>query len=123
MNHTLCWTDIPVRDLDRAVAFYSAVLGAAVLKPSAGPGMEFGLLPGFDKGVSGCLTAGPDEVPSHQGPLVYLSVNGRLDAALTAAVAAKGKILRPKHQIGEHGFRAIIEDSEGNRIALHSMTA
>ncbi len=122
MNHTLCWTDIPVRDLNRAVAFYSAVLGAAVLKQSGG-GQEFGLLPGYDKGVSGCLSAGPDQVPSHHGPLIYMSVNGRLDAALAAVVAANGKVLRPKHDIGPHGFRAIIEDSEGNRVALHSMTA
>jgi predicted enzyme related to lactoylglutathione lyase len=122
MNHTLCWTDIPVRDLDRAVAFYSAVLGATVLRQSGG-GQEFGLLPGYDKGVSGCLSAGPDQMPSHHGPLIYLSVNGRLDAALAAAVTAKGKVLQPKTSIGPHGFRAIIEDSEGNRVALHSMTA
>jgi len=122
MNHTLCWTDIPVRDLDRATAFYSAVLGEAVPRQSGG-GQDFGLLPGYDKGVSGCLSAGPDQVPSHHGPLIYLSMNGRLDDALKAAVAAKGKVLRPKHDIGPHGFRAIIEDSEGNRIALHSMTA
>jgi predicted enzyme related to lactoylglutathione lyase len=24
------------------------------------------------------------------------------------------------HPIGSHGFRAIVKDSEGNRIALHS---
>ena len=123
MPNTLCWTDIPVRDLDRAIAFYSAVLGAAVLKQSAGPDMEFGLLPGFGDGVSGCLCVGPDQVPSHHGALVYLSVQGRLDAAIAAAVAAQGKVLRPKHPIGPHGFRAILEDSEGNRFALHSMTA
>ncbi len=123
MNNTLCWTDIPVRDLDRAIGFYSAVLGAKVLKQSAGPGMEFGLLPGYDKGVSGCLCAGPSHVPSQQGPLIYLSADGRLDAALSAAVAAHGKVLQPKHPIGAHGFRGIIEDSEGNRIALHSQTS
>ena len=104
------------------MALYSAVLGTAVLRQS-GVGQEFGLLPGYDKGVSGCLSAGPDQVPSHHGPLVYLSVNGRLDAAVAAAVAAHGKVIQPKIAIGAHGFRAIIEDSEGNRIALHSMSA
>jgi len=34
-----------------------------------------------------------------------------------------GKILKPKHQIGEHGFRAVVSDSEGNRVALHSLKA
>jgi uncharacterized protein len=31
-------------------------------------------------------------------------------------------VLNPTHAIGPHGFRAIILDSEGNRVALHSMT-
>ena len=123
MSNTLCWTDIPVRNLNRAIEFYSAVLGTTALRQSAGPDMEFGLLPGFDSGVAGCLVEGEDHVPSHHGPLVYLSVESRLDAALEAAVSAKGKVLRPKHPIGPHGFRALIEDSEGNRIALHSQKA
>jgi predicted enzyme related to lactoylglutathione lyase len=33
-----------------------------------------------------------------------------------------GTVLNPSHAIGTHGFRAIILDSEGNRVALHSMT-
>lgn len=122
MNHTLCWTDIPVLNLDRAIAFYSAVLGANALRQSGG-GQEFGLLPGYDKGVSGCLCVGENHVPSLQGPLIYLSVEGRLDDAIAAAVKTKGAVLLPKHPIGPHGFRAIITDSEGNRIALHSQKA
>jgi uncharacterized protein len=31
-----------------------------------------------------------------------------------------GKVVKPVHSIGPHGFRAVILDSEGNRIALHS---
>ena len=34
--------------------------------------------------------------------------------------AGGGKVLQAKHQIGPHGFRAVVLDSEGNRIALHS---
>ena len=41
---TLCWTDIPVTNLDRAIKFYSAVLGKEVKRLSEG-GMEYGLLP------------------------------------------------------------------------------
>jgi predicted enzyme related to lactoylglutathione lyase len=33
-----------------------------------------------------------------------------------------GKVVQEIHSIGPHGFRAIILDSEGNRIALHSET-
>ncbi|PTY04840.1 VOC family protein [Opitutaceae bacterium EW11] len=121
MATTLCWSDIPVRDIDRAVSFYSAVLGAPTQKMTLEGGIVFGLLPGSDTGASGCLVVGPDYVPSHQGPLVYLSVEGRLDAAVECVRKSGGKVLEEKHQIGPHGFRVIVEDSEGNRVALHSM--
>ncbi len=118
-QNTICWTDIPVTDLDRSIRFYSAVLGAEVKKESAGP-MQFGLLPHAQTNVSGCLVKADDNKPSQQGPLVYLSVEGRLDDAMMQVGKQGGKVLKEKHQIGPHGFRAIILDSEGNRVALHS---
>jgi hypothetical protein len=120
MSHTVCWTDIPVVDLDRAIRFYSAVLGADVSKQSQG-GFDFGLLPHYDQNVSGCLVKAEGNQPSRTGPLLYLSVEGRLDDALVAAREHGGAILKEKESIGPHGLRAIIVDSEGNRIALHSM--
>jgi predicted enzyme related to lactoylglutathione lyase len=120
-GHTICWTDIPTIDLDRAIRFYSAVLGAPVTRESEG-GHTFGLLPHHDN-VSGCLTLSPDNQPSLFGPLVYLSVDGRLDAAITAVTAHGGQVLEPRHPIGPYGYRAIIVDTEGNRVALHSTTA
>src|SRR5436305_1817324 len=83
------------------------------------------LLPHEDQNASGCLcirsdSGGVDNRPSANGPLIYLLVEGRLDEAVEAARANGGKILRARQQIGEHGFRAVIIDSEGNRIALHT---
>jgi predicted enzyme related to lactoylglutathione lyase len=121
---TLCWTDIPVTNLDRAIKFYSAVLGKEVKKQSEG-GMEYGLLSHEEQNASGCLcvrsdSGGVDNRPSANGPLIYLLVEGRLNEAVEAARANGGKILRARQQIGDHGFRAVIIDSEGNRIALHT---
>jgi uncharacterized protein len=123
MNNTLCWVDIPVLDLDRAIRFYSAILATAVSKQSAGPGFEFGLLPHSENNVSGCLCRTNDNRPSEQGALIYLSVEGRLDDAVRAAGANGGKVVQSKQQIGPHGHRAVIVDSEGNRVALHSQQA
>ena len=122
--NTLCWTDIPVTNLDRAIKFYSAVLGGEVSKMSEA-GFEYGLLPHEEQNSSGCLCVGSDSAgsenkPSQIGPLIYLSVEGRLNDAVRAARTNGGKVLQDKQQIGPHGFRAIIVDSEGNRIALHS---
>ena len=124
---TLCWTDIPVNNLDRAIKFYSAVLSQEVKRLAEG-GTEYGLLPHPEQSASGCLcvrsdSGGVNNTPSANGPLIYLLVEGRLDEAVEAARANGGKILRARQQIGEHGFRAVIIDSEGNRIALHTSAA
>jgi len=121
MNNSVVWVDIPVAKLDRAIAFYSAMLGQVVEKES-GPGFSFGLLPHAE--VGGCLVeATADSQPSRTGALVYLNAEGRLAQALDAVKAQGGQVLQDTHPIGPHGWRAIVLDSEGNRIALHSMSA
>jgi uncharacterized protein len=117
----LVWFDVPVLDLDRAIRFYSAVLASDIAKQEH-PEMTIGLLPGERGDVSGCLflASNADEKPSGNGLLIYLNVQGRLDEAEGAVETNGGKVLQSKHQIGPYGFRAVILDSEGNRIALHS---
>jgi uncharacterized protein len=123
MSNTFVWVDIPVANLDRAIKFYSAVVGQPVDK-IGGPGFNFGLFKHEGNSVGGCLIE-PEEgvAPSMSGPLVYLDASGRLDAAVAAAGSNGGKVLKAKHSIAPNGFRAIVADSEGNRVALHSMTA
>jgi predicted enzyme related to lactoylglutathione lyase len=119
MANQIVWCDIPVLDLDRAVQFYSMVLGAEVKKQEF-PGMTIGILPHNDGEVGGCLFMSDNEKPTDKGIMIYLNVNGRLDDAITAVVPNGGKVVQPKQPIGPFGFRAIILDSEGNRLALHS---
>lgn len=123
MANQVVWFDMPVEDLDRAMRFYSAVLGAPAEKQEY-PGMTFAILPIPEKtDVSGCLTpskvmdAGP---PPRKGVLLYFNCEGRLDQAIAAVEPNGGKILQPRHTIGPYGDRAVVLDSEGNRIALHS---
>lgn len=115
------WFDIPVTDLDRAIGFYSQVLDAKIEKMHHET--SIGVFAHSDNQIGGCLYQDADFLPSGQGPLLYFSVNGRLDAALTQVEALGGKILQPKQSLGQYGFRALVLDSEGNRIALHSETA
>ncbi len=119
MANQVVWVDIPVRDLDRAIRFYSAVLGAPVKKHEF-PGMTIGILPHEDGEVGGCLFKREGEEPVGKGPLLYLNANGRLDQAIAAAENNGGKVIESKQAIGPYGYRAIIQDSEGNRMALHS---
>ena len=120
MANQIVWCDIPVLNLDRAVKFYSAVLGIEVKKEQFPGGMALGVLPHTDGEVGGCLFSSEEEKPSDKGLLIYLNANGRLDAAIDAVSSNGGEVIKPKHAIGPHGYRAIVLDSEGNRIALHS---
>ena len=121
MSNTFVWVDIPVVDLDRAIAFYGAVVGKPVDK-IGGPGFNFGLFKHEGNAVGGCLIE-PEEgvAPSMFGPLVYIDASDRLAAAVAAAERHGGRVLKAIHPIGPNGFRAIVADTEGNRIALHSM--
>lgn len=119
MSNPIVWCDIPVRDLDRALKFYSAVLGAPVKKEEMA-GVTMGILPHNEGEVGGCLVKSENDEPSAKGPLLYLNAGGRIDRAIAAVEANGGKILQPKHPIGPYGYRAIVLDSEGNRLALHS---
>ena len=114
------WFDIPVADLDRAAAFYRAVLAIGLSKEQFGE-YVFCVLD-HEGGNGGCLVVRPEAVSSTGGILVYLNVNGRIRDAVAEAERLGGKIIEPVQGIGPHGFRAIVLDSEGNRLALHSMS-
>ena len=119
MANQIVWCDIPVLELDRAVKFYSAVLGQTVKKQEF-PGMTIGILAHKDGEVGACLFASAEEKPSERGVMIYLNANGRLDDAVAAVAQNGGTVIKPKHPIGPFGFRAVVIDSEGNRVALHS---
>lgn len=123
MASTFVWVDIPVRELDRAVRFYAAVSGKEVEKMQ-GEGFEMALFPHEGDDVAGCLYVPEDDTqPGAGGPLVYVDVTGRLDDAIAAVEPNGGRVVQARHAIGPYGFRAVVTDSEGNRIALHSRTA
>ena len=116
-HNRLVWFDIPVADLDRSAAFYRAVLGIMVHKEKAGD-FTFCVLDHKD-GNGGCLVPQPGNV-GQGGILCYLNVDGRIRDAVAQAARLGGKVLKPVYAIGPHGYCAIVLDSEGNRVALHS---
>lgn len=74
-------------------------------------------------GAPGSLVHNPEfYTPSQEGTLVYFTAHsGDLSNELGRVEAAGGKVLIPKRQISpEHGYMAVILDTEGNRVALHS---
>ena len=119
-NNRAVWFDIPVRDLERACVFYENVLAIGVARQSF-EDFQMGVLD-HDKGNGGCLYLNPGEISSTGGLLVYLNCEGRLADAVAKVREFGGEVVQDLHAIGPHGFRAVVLDSEGNRVALHSMS-
>ncbi len=119
-SNPIAYVELPVADLDRAIAFYTAVFGFALERQTI-DGYDMALFPAAEgaAGASGALVKGDVYVPGKTGPIVYFGVTD-IDAVITRAKARGAKILYDKKDVGAFGFVAEIEDSEGNRIALNA---
>ena len=111
--------EIPVLDLDRACDFYSKVFETTLTKEVV-DGYQMALFETSDEsfGASGALVVGDVYVPSQQGCFIYFGVES-IDETIARALELGGSLLYPKKSNGDLGSVAEIQDSEGNRIALH----
>ncbi|MEA3322919.1 MAG: VOC family protein [Patescibacteria group bacterium] len=118
------WVEIPVTDLDRAEKFYTDYFGYEMQRQPEKNGYNMSFFP-MDMesyGSGAMLMKGEGYIPTHEGVVVYFPApGGTIVAALEKAEKMGIKVISPKMAIGENGFMAMIEDSEGNGIALHSM--
>ena len=122
LKNPIGWFEIHVADMQRASLFYEAVFQQSLNPlPSAEPQMEMRMLSGdmTMHGANGALVKHPMKKPSTEGVLVYFSCED-CETQQALAVEHGGKIFKPKFSIGPNGFIAIIGDSEGNAIGLHS---
>lgn len=119
MANTIVWADIPVGDMDRARAFYSAVLQADV---ELMPGMDdVALLPMEPGDASGDLVKSDRATPGAGGVTIYLDSKGDPEGMLERAVAAGGQVDMPVADMGEMvGFIGFFIDTEGNRVGVHA---
>ena len=115
------WFEIYVQDMSRAKTFYESVF-AARLEKLESPGMEMWTFPmqPEGRGAAGALVKMEGNPSGGNSTVVYFMCD---DCAVEAKRAAEkgGKIFKDKLSIGEHGFIALVTDTEGNMIGLHSM--
>jgi predicted enzyme related to lactoylglutathione lyase len=121
-KNALNWFEIYVADFERAVRFYETALGEP-LQPTDIPDGKMAVFScDLDNGVGGALTKMDGYAPGGGGTLIYLNVEGKLDEVLARTASAGGKVLSGRTAIPPHGFIGIIQDTEGNRVGLHSMS-
>ena len=118
------WFQIPVTDIDRAVKFYSAVCQTSLqrMDDERMKRAFFPMEPGNPDRTGGELVQSPNDRPSADGVTIYLNAPDGVDAAVERAVAGGGSVCVPRMSIGEHGFIALVIDTEGNQIGLHAMS-
>lgn len=119
------WFEVPVTDMERAITFYQTVFNVKLERHEMGD-LDMAWFPFFSDapGAMGALVRHAEWYkPSADGTLVYFNSRGKdLDDELSRIEAAGGTVLQPKTLIAEsYGYMAIFFDSEGNRVALHSM--
>ncbi|RTL57342.1 MAG: VOC family protein [Sphingobacteriales bacterium] len=127
MTNAISWFEIPTSDINRAQQFYETIFNIK-LNPLDIPQIKMRMFPIDDPmtGIGGALVdSGGFHKPSiTDGPLIYLNGNPDVQIILDRVEAAGGKIMVPKTEISpEYGYMAVLIDTEGNRIALHSVPA
>lgn len=119
MVNPISWFEIPVNDMDRAKKFYDHIFEIDIQVQDLG-NFVMGWFPHNtgEHGSGGTLVRAETYVPSYQGTMVYFYTE-EINEVLPRIASAGGKVINAKTSIGEHGFVAHFEDSEGNRVALH----
>lgn len=124
MKNAVNWFEIPVTDYERAKKFYGTILDVEISDfHMPEKNMKYGIFP-YDMqngGIGGAIVQMAEMNPSTDGSTVYLNGGEDLNVSLNKVEAAGGKIFMPKMDIDENGFIAQFIDTEGNRVALHSM--
>lgn len=120
MKNFVVWFEIPVQNLTRAMAFYSKVMNVELEAMDMGDS-KGAMFPFSPDVASGALIESKENKPSKTGTMIYLNGGDDLSVPLSRVKNAGGKVVQEKMSLGDHGFMAIFEDTEGNDVALHSM--
>ncbi len=124
-GNALNWFEIPVMDFEKGKKFYETIFDYQMPDSQMGPvRMGFFLydMPGGK--VGGAICKSDMHKPSQEGSIIYLNCQPDLQVVLDKIESAGGKVVQKKTKISEQqelGNIAFIIDTEGNKVALHSM--
>ncbi|MFY9309168.1 MAG: VOC family protein [Bacteroidia bacterium] len=121
MENLINWFEIPATNFTRAVGFYKGILNVEI-KETEMFGTNIGFFPSNGRNVTGAIVQGNDYKSSKDGVILYLNGGEDLQVILNKVEKYNGKIIVPKTQISpEMGYFAMFIDTEGNKLALHSI--
>ncbi len=121
MKNLCTMFEISAEDFGRAKDFYERILDIAITEMNV-LNTQIGMFPMEGYLNWGCISKCDRHTPSKNGTLVYLNAEGDMEGMLRKIESAGGEVVTPKTKLSdEFGYMAAFIDTEGNRIALHSM--
>ena len=116
MKKLFTWIEIPVVNFERAVKFYTDILGIQFSIKDEGDEKKAQFPDG-----EGILFYKEGFTPSADGIVVNIDVGDQLDKTLKLIAENGGKITRDKTPVesSEDTYFALFIDSEGNRLGLN----
>ena len=115
-RNAVMWAEIPVVDMNRAKAFYAAVLERELIDESGGPNPMAAFTTAAKDGVAGHLYPGTP-APEGVGPTVHFAAPGRLEATMERVREAGGTVVGEPVEIPVGRFCYAL-DPDGNSIGL-----
>ncbi len=116
----IVWSEIPVSDMQKSMAFYETVFGYDMKLDASGPN-PIAILGNAMDAVGGHLYPGkPAE--TGQGPTLHLAVPGALEDAAERCAAAGGTVLSKPVAIPP-GRYVYAQDPDGNSLGLFEPAA
>ena len=121
-TNALNWFEIPAKDILRSKEFYENIFSIEMpVNEIYDTKMAFFPWESNSGKATGALAESKDHIPGITGTIVYLNADPDLEQVLKKVEKAGGKILMAKTNIGNNGFIAFLEDTEGNKVGIHSM--
>lgn len=115
-QHAICWTEIPVLDLEKGKAFYDAVLKIDMKITDGGPNKIADFPTTDESGVAGHLYPG-NPAPKGTGSTIHLTTNDPLEDVMVRVTKAGGEVLSPAIEIPPGKF-FYAHDIDGNSIGF-----
>jgi len=120
--NAVTWFEIPAANFERACRFYETILAIQLKPESCSPAGRMAFWPHGATEVGGCIFENAQARPHQDGVRIYLDAGEDLNRVLARVEAAGGQVIVPKTLIRpEIGYFAILADTEGNAVGLHSL--
>ncbi|PJI85203.1 hypothetical protein BC777_3203 [Yoonia maricola] len=115
----MAWGEIPVTDMEKAVAFYNDVFGYQLEIDNSGPN-PMAVLGGSENSAGAHLY--PGKPAADGGNTIHLAIEEKLEVGIDRCWKAGGQVVSPPIEIPAGRF-AYAKDLDGNSIGLFEAAA